>query len=364
MHGQQYALWEVDEAPLPSELAAKQPKFFPVYCKLCNTLMHGRPEQVGKKLKCPDCGTKTLIEAPKEENHSDSIQVPDGEEYQLDEAQELPERPSYVPYKVQQLSEFEQKEERLKQEYRDRQEIPAIPLIQGVHRMLLRSPLPESIFALAFFFALEYWFIENARANVTGLELIFVLGGYAISSFVGLIILIGASAYWLAVLKESSEGNDRLYAPPGPVFLDWAGECFFLVFAAAMSQAPGLLLWRFVPNLPDWAGPAAVSFCVVVIFPVFLLSQLENGSPFEFVSLKVVKTLFRNPFAWLLFFSETILLLAGSGAAIVALYLYSTWTLALSVTLAAAASFLYFRLLGRLAWWLSELQAVGEESGQ
>ena len=96
--------------------------------------------------------------------------------------------------------------------------MPKNPLISGVHKMLLRSPLPEATFVLAFMLALEIWFIANAMANVGGMMLALVLVSYATTAVFGLLSLLAASAFWLAVLKESSEGNDRLYNPPGPVF--------------------------------------------------------------------------------------------------------------------------------------------------
>jgi len=175
---------------------------------------------------------------------------------------------------------------------------------------------------------------------------------------------MAASAFWLAVLKESSEGNDRLYHPPGPIFVDWAGECFYVVFAAAMSIAPGMLLGKFAPSLPGWAGPTAVAIGALGLFPVFLLSQLENGSPMEFFSPKLAGTLLKRPGQWLLFYAETVLVVGGSAATIVGLLLLSPNTLPALVLIAAGASFLYFRLLGRLAWWLAESLPLPEETGE
>ena len=39
--------------------AAQTPMLHPVECGLCQTLMYATDAQVGKKLKCPDCGTLT-----------------------------------------------------------------------------------------------------------------------------------------------------------------------------------------------------------------------------------------------------------------------------------------------------------------
>lgn len=36
-------------------------KRFPVYCKLCGTMMYASEDQIGQELTCPDCETKTLV---------------------------------------------------------------------------------------------------------------------------------------------------------------------------------------------------------------------------------------------------------------------------------------------------------------
>jgi len=367
MHGQQYELWEVGKAPSPKEMAARQPKFYPVWCRVCDTLMHGRAEQVGEKLTCPDCGAKTLFKALPVEKEVKSALVADGEEYQLDETVELPKRPVYKPPPARDVSEYDPQGEALRREYRERGPMPQIPLIGGVHKMLIRSPIPEAIIVLAAVLSLEQVFVATALASFQGAMLTLVLLAFAIAAIFGVLSLMAASAFWLAVLKESSEGNDRLYHPPGPIFVDWAGECFYLVFAGAMSVAPGMLLWKFAPiafnwTVPDWVGAAVVVIGSLGLLPIFLLSQLENDSPLEFFSPKLAGTLLKRPGQWFLFYAETALLAGGSAAAIVGLLLlHLPGMLAASVLIAAVASFLYFRLLGRLAWWLAESLATDEE---
>jgi hypothetical protein len=354
MHGQQYGLWGVDEAPLPAELAARQPKYFPVHCRVCDTRMQAQEKQVGTMLTCPDCGAKTVTPPAPVERPKPSVLAPEGEEYQLDEMQVLPERPTYVPHKVRQFTEQQQREEQLRQEYEKRPELPRIPLLEGVPRMLCRSPLPLFMLALAIALALEVWFLANALANVQGIALFIVLLAWGTTTVFGALTLMAVSASWMAVLKESSEGNDRLYNPPGPIFVDWVGECFYVVFATSLAVAPGMLAWKYIPQLPWWLGPGLAAVGWLLLFPVFLLSQLENGSPMEFFSPKLAGTWLKCPGPWLLFYAESVVLVGGCGAAIVGLQILSPVLVVVSVSLASVTSFLYFRLLGRLGWWLAE----------
>jgi len=364
MHGQQYGLWGVDEAPLSSELAAQQPKFYPVHCRVCDTLMHAHAKQVGKMLSCPDCGAKTVTPPPPVEKTKPSVLVPDGSEYQLDETQESIDLPTYVPYAVRRIEEQEQRDEQRHRELYERSELPTIPLLQGVSRMLRRSPLPQYIFILAFALALEIWFVANAMANVQGMALMIVLVAYGTTAFFGALSFMAASAGWLAVLKESSEGNDRLYSPPSLIFVDWVGECFYVLFATSMALAPGLLAWRFVPGLVIGVGPGIATASWLVLFPVFLLSQLYNGSAMEFFSRKVASTLVKRPGQWLLFYAESVVLAAGCAGVVVGLQLLSPALVVISVLLVSTSSFLYFRLLGRLGWWLAESLAVERASAE
>ncbi len=355
MHGQQYGLWDVDEAPLPKDLAARQPKFFPVYCRVCDTLMHAQLKQVGTKLTCPDCGGKTVVLPPPKEKPRPDVLVPDGEEYQLDKTHIPPTRPVIVSQAARNRQYREESgEEQLRQEYYERPQLPGNPLLEGVFRMLVRSPLPECIFVFAFALALEVWFIANAMANVSGLAMAIVLMSYAVTAVFGLLSFGAASAFWVGVLTESSEGNDKLYNPPGPVFLDWVGNFFYVAFAFCLAVAPGCLAWRFIPQLPFGVGPLLADLGCVLLFPIFLLSQLENGSALEFFSPKLVRSLIKRPGPWLLFYVESTLLIAGCGAAVVGLQVLSGWLIIASVLLLSGTSFLYFRLLGRLAWWLAE----------
>lgn len=361
MHGEQYEMWDAGEAPDNAELLAKQPKFFPVYCQVCNTLMHAQPNQVGSQLTCPDCGGSTRVRQPPVEKEKGSALVQDGEEYQLDESEQLPERPDYVPYQIRQMEERNEYEAKLEERPYEDNALPPNPLIEGVWSMLGRTPLPASIFAFSFALLLEAWFLSNAMANVDGMALMIVLVAYGTTAVFGFLILLGVSAMWLAVLKESSEGNNKLYDPPGMMFLDWVGESFYVVFATAIAIAPGMLVWRFVPNLPEWAGPAAALVSWMALFPMFLLSQLQNGTPLEFFSPRLGSSIGKCPGPWLLFYAESVLVVGGCVGAVIGLQMTSPWLVVVSVLLVSLASFLYFRLLGRLAWWLAERTPAEDE---
>ena len=178
-----------------------------------------------------------------------------------------------------------------------------------------------------------------------------------------IITLCAMSAICLAVLTESSEGNDRLYNPPGAVFLDWMGEVFYLVFSAALAMAPGWLLCQVLKQELAFEFQAILMLVGwLFTFPLLLLSSLENGSPMEPFSHRVFGSVTKRPGHWLLFVAVSALIVGGTLAAIGGLLTTSPVVALLVVPLCIAAALLYFRVLGRFAWWLAESTATDEKN--
>ena len=61
-------------------------------CRVCGTRMYGRLDQVGKRLKCPDCGARTEVPPPPEPKKPNMPAALEGEQYELwdVDAQPLP----------------------------------------------------------------------------------------------------------------------------------------------------------------------------------------------------------------------------------------------------------------------------------
>jgi DNA-directed RNA polymerase subunit RPC12/RpoP len=72
---------ELDE-PTSSTPHFRAPQYVGVDCRLCQTRLYGTPDQVGKELKCPDCGTLTTLRppGPVERKRPEAME---GEQYEL-----------------------------------------------------------------------------------------------------------------------------------------------------------------------------------------------------------------------------------------------------------------------------------------
>ena len=96
MEGEQYELWGVDEAPSVVKMLAAEPKYIAVVCRMCQTLMQATADQVGHKIKCPDCGTANEVCAPAAPAKEISVLSPDEDAIPIDAALDPGERPAVI----------------------------------------------------------------------------------------------------------------------------------------------------------------------------------------------------------------------------------------------------------------------------
>jgi hypothetical protein len=173
-----------------------------------------------------------------------------------------------------------------------------------------------------------------------------------------LIFLVTASVCFVAILHDTANGYEKIEGWPGVAFLDWMGDSLYVINALFVSATPGVLFGQFL----NCAGVPAffAFFCGLItfywLFPVIMLSMSEEGSPLSIASGSVWRSLLTARTLWTRFYvaSAGIVLGAVVGASIAAVT-----SLLISVPVTAvviALAMIYFRLLGRLAWCLSELR--------
>lgn len=83
-----------DSSPT-SESHQKSPKRTPVEligveCRVCGTRLYGRSDQVGQKIKCPDCGAGTELPPPPPPKPKNMPAALEGEQYELWDADDQP----------------------------------------------------------------------------------------------------------------------------------------------------------------------------------------------------------------------------------------------------------------------------------
>jgi hypothetical protein len=170
-----------------------------------------------------------------------------------------------------------------------------------------------------------------------------------------------AGIHGLTILLETTAGNDRMESWPNVgMFVDWIGQLWFLFNSGLVGVLLGLGLDWLLPGQREVTTALTVFFT----FPILLLCTLETDSPFLPVSGVVFASLVRHAIAWLAFFLQAGSMLVAAAAAVY--YLQPpVLDLRLGIPLAgllfAAVVMIYFRLLGRLAFYCSVEPGLEEE---
>jgi DNA-directed RNA polymerase subunit RPC12/RpoP len=375
LEGEQYELWDVDAAPLPSELIAAQPRCIAINCRLCGTLMHATESQVGMELTCPDCKTRTLVEAFAIPKTPRQVLVSDDEAYQLDEAFAPTERPPAVQVEYKGMLYEQEREAELaresakaaqgkkvhrKTDVRGRPVLPRWPLLTGVIPFMFARGVPLRWFGLTAFLSLTCALAVFGIGSIGGegggtAGQLSAVGGVvllAASCLIGILVLAAIAGTIICIVTESSEGNDQIHHWPTANPAEWLLGLIYVLMAGFVSAFPGWLIAQVAAqNAIQRAFLTAGG--VLIGFPIVLLSQLELDSQFAILSGKLLASLARCPISWLFFYLESGLLAAL--CAVPVLFASSPLQLiAMFTPLLMAAILLYARVLGRLAWKLAE----------
>jgi hypothetical protein len=375
MSGAQYGLWGVDDAPLPDELAAKAPKLHPVQCRLCQTLMYATDAQLGKKLKCPDCGALTVAHKRAPTKPTGPALVPEGEEYQLDETAPPPERPAVdmlllnvEPTDGENLSQIPAvtaaraaRAHEVIAPPAPRPTLPKFPLLSGVWRLLATQEIIARWIMLSLMLGFVGQLMGEAvltpiQGQAEAIKIIFA----AVGAVAGGVWLSMMAPLLVTIVGESADGSDQLYQPPQWLAFDWFAEFFSVMMAASIAGLAGMGAWQLAalasaPDFVQWVAPAVA---VALVFPFALLSTMLEGTPVAVLSPRLFGSFGRCLGSWLLFYIQTFALLAFVGLV--------AWSLVRSSPASSgepspaliwgspfvmvAALIIDMRLLGRLAW--------------
>jgi DNA-directed RNA polymerase subunit M/transcription elongation factor TFIIS len=386
LEGEQYELWDADEQPLPRQLAAAQPKYIAVRCKHCDTLMYATEDQIGQTIICPDCGKQHVVPPPAKQAARRSVLASEAETPKLDPAAAPGERPKVIPQSGSMLYEHEREaelaaekeiERRTGKKLRDargRPILPRQPLLTGVWRMLVTEEIIARWIFLSIILGFAVQFLAEAlltplQGQVEAIKLIFtVIGGFLLMAWVAM-----AAPLIVAIVGESADGEDRLNQPPRLLAFDWFHEMFSAVMAGSVAGLCGLGVWQITRliSLEPVMSAVIVTMVVLIVLPVTLLSTLLEGTPLGVLSPRLVSSMGKCPGAWFQFYLQTFVLAALVGGAAWMLW----WALGIRPgdeatmlwclgPLAIAALFIDMRLLGRLAWWISERIPLSEKQDE
>jgi hypothetical protein len=168
--------------------------------------------------------------------------------------------------------------------------------------------------------------------------------------FVAILTLSYLAGCLLDIVTNAAYNIDKAHDWPDA---DWGNRIFLLVrmlFLLAIVALPAAGI-GWLGSLSDPRGWLLAGPAVFLIFPVLFLSSLEADSLIAPISKPILRSLLFLGHAWIIFYIVTGLLAAAVGYLAWDLFLQSPFTMPLvGAPAAAAAVFVYARLLGRLAW--------------
>jgi DNA-directed RNA polymerase subunit RPC12/RpoP len=355
-----------DEYGLRSE-PAQQPKprspadetYVPVICSLCHTRMLATLDQVGGWLVCPDCGTTTEVPPPPPPKKKIDVMAGAGQGYGLigyDESRPQATAPNVPLPGMRDEKEPSEREPRLVPR-RKRPKLPQSPFLDGTFTFPFTPTVLTRTFVLTLFslvFSAMLCFVSHTWASTDPVSLIvcmLVIGGTGLLVLIWFVVF---SATLKTVLEATATGCDAIESWPGAVFLDWMGDGLWLFAAFAMAMVPGAAVaWL----LGRWQIPLmAVSwfFC----FPFLLLSMLETNTVFGMISIPIARTFASATAGWIKFYATIgLLLIANAIIDVIAFHLNQFAGIVVISLLQTVPWLIYFRLLGRLAWYCSDRAA-------
>lgn len=320
-----------------------------VVCSTCHARLHPRWDQAGKKIICPDCGKTLRIPWPKRQQEKPPPRPEDIGEYGVRVAEKT------VPSSTQ---------------FWEAQVIYARPVpppprwtfFSGVFQFPWYRDNISRWAILSFGLAVIGEMVAGALA-LFGVGTGDGVGSIAVVAMGFLIAPIAWSSIWtfsyaatliLAVVEETAAGNDEINWPDE----DWRQRVwkflyvgYLLVLAALAGAGVGALVQPYSGHF--WLPLFAT---VYFVFPVNLLSSLEASSPWAPITPAILRSLIVRLWCWGFFYTETALVVAPCVALVfIGFYLrHPFWTAFLVAPPLSAVVLIYARLLGRLAWRITE----------
>ncbi len=425
-------------APVAQPAAPKRTKTpeLPVVCKLCGTRMYARPEQVGTKVRCPDCHSENEVlatQTPVAKTVSPPSLDAEGD-FTLSEPGD---RPAYRPM-VEPRGDYEalahldrtapprrpdeQPQPRaistdmtmtLSQAAMDDDDGEEIIVSAPVERIDVKetvklpppddpdednqyrgrfrdeewgfignphgkdawkkSPFyfgilgflfyPQTLMRLvlySFFLTIDLTLFLAAiffARDVTPL-LYAALALTVSSSILSVFILGGALPCLVAITQDTANGSDAVESWPDWNIAEWLFQALTIPAAAFLAALPGSIITSGLFALGRngiLLSPYPLLLSELIFFPIIFGSMLAENSLMP-VSGAILRSMQQRGDGWMLFYGMSVLLgmmLAASMALVeVGVQLHTVLIAPFAAVLWVLAIILYFRLLGRLLWYV------------
>lgn len=344
------------------EETVEQDPQYRVSCPACGTAQYVRLSSKGKKLKCPDCYLEFRIPppppnwAPKKQK----LKLSD-EDMPLAAFEDTQQAQAAEGQRSRASQILEKAKQQVSEEDLDRLydgDFDTAGFVQSTFGFLKDPIALAHIFAFAVVSALIFALGQLAANNHEssfgrGVLLLATLG----APVAGLLFTMPMLSSALALLESVANRQPRVTDWPGFNIFENAGDMIATTLAMLAAIVPGYLVGTWLAGDTIGAGRIQIAGMMVssfLLFPVFLLSMLDNGSVFAPLSGSVLRSLTEAVESWGAYFLKTFIAFS---------FVMLMWLLLLGKNeiLAAIAGSLFpplvfftFQQLGALADGISE----------
>lgn len=389
-----YALRD-EASPTANDRGVPPSPLIRITCPVCRTLMYAAEDQIGRQIVCPDCHVSTMVRRPADDpamiRRRAAVETGDygladggifpspppmrrkaepmagaGEDYHVVGWDETSPRRSgpqdRAPPPATAMRRAAKPAEEKSDSSGEHPVLPRRPFLTGTFTFPFSRSARAVSFVLAAWAILPFWLLQKSmqlasvasEVNWIGSML---LGGVAMT-LVGMWFAF-ASACALTVVRDTANGSDEIHNWPDMGFLDWMFDPLYIFNSVCVSQLPAIgVAWCRARSLqPD---PMEVAGGLLVLFPIALMSMLERNSPLGAVSLPVYRSFWMARKGWAAFYLATAILFSAAGYPLFMVYsavkVYSAGLLEIigGTLILGLVWLIYFRLMGRLAWYCAE----------
>lgn len=337
-----------DQKPAPMKLV--QPKVpvddtFRVNCPTCDSLTYAKPDQVGKRIRCPDCHAAIVVPPPPKvkPKYQPDIQAASTFNFQDSGEENLPSRPT-DPFRKSADALLKAAEDAHIEAEAEEWELPNFQQwFSGLAKVFL-----DPVVGLHIFFLSLLAFLPTAVALQYESSMV-VMGLFAGGAIFGALVI----ANGFAILQSVANGEDAVGEWPLFDPMAWLGQMVIAIASVGVAAGPIWMVTHYIFQ----GGLITVAMTMVslyLLYPIVLLSMLDEESILVPFSTDVTKSVMRAPDQWgaaylasgILFFAMFLMFMIASvtgGSS-------PRFGAAIAIVVAVAGTFAYFGIIGRLAY--------------
>lgn len=338
-----------NRAPVqPTATPADVESEYRIRCKVCGSMLDVKAERAGETIKCPDCYTQLVIPPPPKKQQKKQIDLDSAETFTFSERKTSSRPEDPFRKSATELLDAASREED-EDEAKNRYDYDTPKIREWASTVFGVFKQPPVLF---------HWLVLSSIASLLAAAVL--SSGFTIlilGLFPGGIVFAGVVVgCGFAILQSLANGEDSV--TDWPVFADpveWLATLGVGLAAAVLSALPALAL----SNLIFSEQPLVVVFLTMVsiyaLYPFVLLSMLDMQSILTPFSPEVAKSVTRCEESWGgYYFSSGLLFFVLFLIFVVASLMSPPVAAVVAIFSAVGAAFLYFAMLGRLAFQIGQ----------